>query len=115
MIVSNNTVSGEGRVGYIAQNGIQFGYGASGSATKNTVTGHAYTGVNNASSGGILVVGGDCYGGPLTTGIQITQNILTNNDVGVYLSNIEADCESAPADADEREGREQQDQQRRLH
>jgi hypothetical protein len=35
---------------------------------------------------------------PLTTGIQILQNILTNNDVGVYLSNIEADCATAPAD-----------------
>ncbi len=98
VIVSNNTVTGEGRIDYIAQNGIQFGNGASGSAMKNTVTGHAYTGFNNAASGGILVVGGACYGQPLTTGIQIAQNILTNNDVGVYLSNIDAGCESAPAD-----------------
>ena len=61
VIVSNNTVTGEGRIDYIAQNGIQFGNGASGSATKNTVTGHAYTGFNGAASGGILVVGGACY------------------------------------------------------
>jgi hypothetical protein len=40
---------------------------------KNTVTGHAYTGSYHASSGGILVVGGACYGGPLTTGMQIVQ------------------------------------------
>ena len=59
---------------------------------KNTVTGHAYTGDNGAASGGILVVGGACYHQPLTTGIQIVQNILTNNDVGVYLSNLEAGC-----------------------
>jgi len=97
VIVSNNTVLGVGRVDYIAQNGIQFSNGASGSATKNMVTGHAYTGFNNAASGGILVVGGECYSQPLTTGIQISQNILTNNDVGVYLSNIDAGCE-APAD-----------------
>ena len=87
-------------IGYalrIAQNGIQFGNGASGSAVKNTVTGHAYTGVNTAASGGILVVGGACYSQPLTTGIQIAQNILTNNDVGVYLSNLDDDC-LAPAD-----------------
>ena len=30
--------------------------------------------------------------------IQIAQNILTNNDVGVYLSNIDAGWASAPAD-----------------
>ena len=98
VVVSNNTVLGEGRVDYIAQNGIQFSNGASGSAMKNTVTGHAYTGFNNAASGGILVVGGACYGEALTTGIQISQNILTNNDVGVYLSNLEAGCATAPAD-----------------
>ena len=98
VVVSGNTVTGEGRVDYIAMNGIQFGYGSSGSAMKNTVTGHAYTGANNASSGGILVVGGDCYGGALTTGVQIVQNILRNNDVGVYLSNVAADCMSAPTD-----------------
>ncbi len=115
MIVSNNTVTGEGRVDYIAQNGIQFSNGASGSAMKNTVTGHAYTGFNGAASGGILVVGGACYGQPLTTGIQISQNILTNNDVGVYLSNIDADCAISTSRPDEREGREQHHQQRRVH
>ena len=97
VIVSGNKVTGEGRVAYIAQNGIQFSNGASGSAMKNTVTAHAYIGSNNAASGGILVVGGACYGQPLTTGIQIAQNTLTNNDVGVYLSNLDTDC-LAPAD-----------------
>jgi hypothetical protein len=56
------------------------------------VSGNAYSGTNNASSGGILVFGGACYGGPYTTGISITKNTLTNNDVGVFLSNVAAGC-----------------------
>ena len=91
-VVSNNIVTGEGPVDYIAQNGIQFGFGSSGSAMKNTVTGNAYSGTNDAASGGILVVGGDCYGGAITTGVQIVQNNLAGNDVGVWLSNLQADC-----------------------
>lgn len=97
-IVSNNIVDGLGPVGFIAQNGIQFGYGSSGSAMKNTVTGNQYTG-SSAVSGGILVVGGAGYGNcpdangnpcPYTTGIQIVQNKIANNDVGVFLTNLDA-------------------------
>ena len=96
--VKGNTVTGQGPVLYIAQNGIQLGYGASGQVQRNTVTGNAYSGTNFASSGGILVVGGDCYGGALTTGVQIDNNTLIGNDVGVYLSNLNAAC-AAPATA----------------
>src|ERR1700686_3880521 len=60
--ITDNVVTGQGRVTYIAQNGIQVGYGASASVMRNTVTGNACTGANNASSGGILVVGGPGYG-----------------------------------------------------
>lgn len=88
--VSGNTVTGLGRVNFIAQNGIQVGYGAIAQVQRNTVIGNAYTGTNCASSGGILVVGGDLYGGPFTVGTQITANILVNNDVGAYLSNLDA-------------------------
>ena len=95
-VVSNNIVHGLAPVNFIAQNGVQFGFGSSGSAMRNTVTGNQYTGSSTAS-GGILVVGGPGYrtcpdGGPClyTTGIQIVQNIVTNNDVGVWLSNIDA-------------------------
>src|SRR4029079_165400 len=59
--VQNNEVLGQGPVAYIAQNGIQFGYGSSGSAMKNTVSGHSYTG-SSTVSGGIIVVGGPGYG-----------------------------------------------------
>jgi len=92
--IANNTVTGQGPVNYIAQNGIQVGYGAEATVTENTVTGNAYTGANGASSGGILVVGGPCFGAglPYTTGLRITRNTLTTNDVGVFLFNGDANC-----------------------
>ncbi len=90
--VTNNTVTGEGPVNYIAQNGIQMGYGAKGAVTGNIVTGNAYTGAKQASSGGILVVGGPAFGPGLayTTGLTISKNTLTGNDVGVFLFNADA-------------------------
>jgi hypothetical protein len=94
--IQNNTVTGQGAVDYIAQNGIQLGYGAKGSVTGNTVTGNAYTGAGLTSSAGILVVGGPCFSLPLTTGLTISRNTLTNNDVGVWLFNANADCATAP-------------------
>jgi hypothetical protein len=93
-MIANNTVTGETAVDYIAQNGIQVGYGAQATVTENIVTGNAYSGPNNASSGGILVVGGACYGAglPYTVGLRITRNTLANNDVGVWLSNLDDKC-----------------------
>ncbi len=94
---SDNVVDGGGPVGYIARNGIQFGFGGSGSAKKNIVSGNSYTGAS-AVSGGILVVGGPGYGGDFCVGVQIVQNSVSGNDVGVYLSQYEADF-SAPLSA----------------
>jgi Right handed beta helix region len=90
--VSGNTVTGDGRVDWISQNGIQVGYGATAQVKSNVVSGNAYTGLNCASSGGVLVVGGAWFGTgvPLTTGTQITGNTLVNNDVGVFLYNADA-------------------------
>jgi hypothetical protein len=90
--IANNTVTGQGPVDYIAQNGIQVGYGAQATVTENTVTGNAYTGSGPASSGGIIVVGGAAFGAglPYTVDLKITKNTLTNNDVGVFLVNADA-------------------------
>jgi hypothetical protein len=94
--ITKNTVTGEAPVNYIAQNGIQVGYGAKATVTGNTVTGNAYTGANQASSAGILVVGGPVYNVcgsdgispcPYTVGLDISKNTLTGNDVGVWLFN----------------------------
>jgi hypothetical protein len=102
--VRDNRVYGLGPVNFIAQNGIQAGYGASVSIMKNTVTGHSYTG-GFWASGGIIVVGGPGYGtcpdgNPclLTVGTQIIQNNLSGNDVGVFLSNYSSSV-GAPSTA----------------
>ena len=90
--ISHNTVVGQGPVNFIAQNGIQIGFGAHADATANTVVGNSYTGDGLTASSGILVVGGDCYGGPLTVGSHVAGNIAVGNDVGVWFSNLDAAC-----------------------
>jgi hypothetical protein len=105
VVITDNIVSGQGRVDYIAQNGIEVGYGARASVRRNTVTGNAYTGTNNASSAGILVVGGPGYGTcpdgvscRYTVNARIMKNTLQDNDVGVWLSNLDGDAD-APSSA----------------
>lgn len=95
--VQDNTVTGLGPVGFIAQNGIQIGYGASASVMKNSVSENSYTGTSTVS-GGIIVVGGPGYGTcpdgnacAYTTNTKVVQNVVTNNDVGVFLTNLAAD------------------------
>jgi hypothetical protein len=100
--VTGNTVRGLGAVSFIAQNGIQVGYGANASVMRNDVDGNSYTGTSTVS-GGIVVVGGAGYGlcpdgnaCPYTTGTRIVQNTLTNNDVGLFLTNIDASGGAPP-------------------
>ena len=85
--IQNNNVTGSNGASWNV--GIQVGFGASASVTGNTVS-------DNLSyvSGGIVVVGGPgygtCTGGipcPYTLGTQIVGNTLTDNDIGVWLSN----------------------------
>lgn len=90
-IISENNVTGVGATPLIAQNGIQVGYGASASVMRNKVSNNSYSGTS-AASGGILVVGGSGYGADsYTVNTKINDNVLTNNDVGVYLSNLDTD------------------------
>lgn len=103
--VQDNTVTGLGPVGFIAQNGIQIGYGASASVMKNNVSENSYTGTSTVS-GGIIVVGGPGYGTcpdgnacAYTTNTKIVQNVVTNNDVGVFLTNLADADGSAPTTA----------------
>lgn len=104
--VSDNVVTGDGHVAFIAMNGIQIGYGASASVMRNTVSGNSYDGhADGSASGGVIVVGGPGYGVcpdgndcPYTVGVMVNGNILRNNDVGVYFTNLKADF-SAPDDA----------------
>jgi hypothetical protein len=90
--ISSNIVTGQGQVNYIAQNGIQVAYGASGSISNNYVSGNAYTGANDASSAGILVFGG--CGDPQVTNLHVDGNTLVNNDMGIYDANYDAGCDA---------------------
>jgi len=92
--INHNVVNGEGPVDYIAQNGIEVGFGATATVTHNTVTGNSYTGAGGASSGGILVVGGACFNRPASVGVRINHNTLRGNDVGVFLANLDSNCVS---------------------
>ena len=105
--VSGNTVVGSGHVDFIAQNGIQIGYGALAQVSQNTVVGNSYIGFpgDGSASGGIIVVGGPGYGVcpdgndcPYTVGTKVTNNVVIDNDVGIYLTNLAADY-SAPTTA----------------
>jgi hypothetical protein len=87
--VNHNTVIGQGPISYIAQNGIQIGFGAKANVSNNIVTGNSYTGAGLTASGGIIVVGGSCYGGALTIGTKIQKNIVVGNDIGIWLSNLD--------------------------
>src|SRR6266699_5881535 len=103
--ISDNTVTGDGHVTFTAMNGIQIGYGASASVMRNRVSGNSYIGFpgDGSASGGILVVGGPGYGSvatgdpcpdgndcPYTVNTKVNDNVLVNNDVGVYLTNLGA-------------------------
>ncbi|MGI9059420.1 MAG: hypothetical protein ACR2H5_12650 [Ktedonobacteraceae bacterium] len=93
--ITKSTVKGAGRntaLGNItAQNGIQISRGAVAMVESNFVADNSYTGTApNASSGGILVFGG--CGDPLSIGVEVEGNVLSNNDVGIYLTNYNAAC-----------------------
>jgi hypothetical protein len=96
--ISNVTVTGDGPTDQIAQNGIQISFGATGTVTGSVIGGNNYTGTGEASSTGVLVVGGGgatCgigKGSPLVKRASITGNTLTNNDIGVALFNVGPGC-----------------------
>lgn len=95
--ITHNTVLGQGPVNYIAQNGIELGLGANGEISDNYVSGNSYTGAGAAASGGILIFGGACYGDVYSVNIEIENNTAIGNDVGLYISQAQADCVTPPA------------------
>jgi len=103
-LVHSNTVSGLGPVIFIAQNGIQIGYGATADVKFNEVSGNQYSkSGGNTASGGILVLGGPGFGVcpdgvtcPYSSGSRIMKNVVANNDVGIWMQNIDASYNSPP-------------------
>jgi len=93
--IINNTITGSGPNSGIAQNGIEIGDGAHALIAGNTVKSHQYTGTDTNATG-ILIFGGPGQGGGVfaesptnyTGHVTVHNNILENNDVGVYLSNM---------------------------
>jgi len=87
--LTGNVLNGGGPVSHIARNGMQLSDGATGRVTGNQIAGHSYTGEDVAT--GILVAGGSFYNQALSRDGVIENNTLTNNDIGIYLSQLEAD------------------------
>jgi parallel beta-helix repeat protein len=75
--VSGSTVTGIGATSAIAQNGVQLGFGASGSITGTTITGNSYTGggTDNQATG-ILIFDS----GATTVG----HDTLSANDINIF-------------------------------
>ncbi|MCK5828195.1 right-handed parallel beta-helix repeat-containing protein, partial [Candidatus Bipolaricaulota bacterium] len=77
--VQGNTLTGngfEGETGWWADNGIQFGYGATGQIVGNTVTGHWSNSAWGAS--GIIIAS--------TSNVDIIQNLVADNELGIALA-----------------------------
>ena len=72
--VTGNAVIGIGATPVIAQNGIQIGYGATGSVTNNNVADDIYTGPYYGSSG-ILIYG--------SAGVTVTGNTVDSTQYGI--------------------------------
>lgn len=79
--VQDNTIAGVGLIPYIAQNGIQFGFGASGIAIKNNVSENYYGG-DYWSSTGILVYE--------ASNVKVVNNIVHDNQIGIDVEGIYA-------------------------
>lgn len=83
--VSGDTVTGLGPVPYIAQNGVEFASGATGSVTDSTIQGNSYTGlgsgrdyITETQSCGILLFGSN-------NNVQVLNNNVLDNDIGACI------------------------------
>ena len=77
-IVRNNIITGAGLTDKIAQNGIQFGWNATGVIEANIVSGHKYTNVASWWSCGILLY---LY----SNGTVVHYNTVADNNAGVFV------------------------------
>lgn len=69
--ILNNTVTGSGPIAYIAQNGIQVGFGATATVKGNTVSGNFYTPAPDVACGILLYQ---------ATGVKASSNTLFANE-----------------------------------
>jgi hypothetical protein len=83
---SSNTVFGQGPTTGAAENGIQFGFGAAGSANSNTVMDNVYS-PGTAAAAGILVFS--------SANISVASNTVGNSQLGI---SFDSDPTFGPAD-----------------
>ncbi|HUQ84247.1 MAG TPA: right-handed parallel beta-helix repeat-containing protein [Gemmatimonadaceae bacterium] len=69
-VITGNTVTGAGPINYIAQNGIQLGFGATATVSNNSASGNNYTGPDVAC--GLLLFEAD--------GVKSSKNTFANNE-----------------------------------
>ena len=102
LMVAGSAVTGSGPTSHIAQNGVQISRGATGMVRDTAISGNESTVVApTAVSTGVLVYGGCATNGvatPLSTGVHVVRDRLTNNDVGIDFVNLDAAC-TGPATA----------------
>lgn len=82
-----NTVVGQGPTNGAAQNGIQVGFGAKGSAHNNTIANMVWSGCADASScqavaTGVLVAESD--------GVQVSENRIVHTQLGIFIDGSDA-------------------------
>jgi nitrous oxidase accessory protein NosD len=75
--IESNRVVGLGPVDFIGQNGIQIGFGATGTVTRNAVSQNLFTQGTAASAGVLLLSAG--------TGVEVARNRIEDCDVGVSV------------------------------
>ena len=118
--VSGNSVSGRGPIDYVAQNGIQFGYGASGEVARNTVADHYYVGADWGAAGILLFESSEvtvqdntvfnsqtaiavetwCWYEPEASLNRIVKNSIVGADWGISIAAYEWAYSSCDAHAD---------------
>lgn len=77
VVVEHNEVDGFGPINFIAQNGIQLGFGAGGAVYNNEVTGNVYTPATFASSGILVYLAAE--------NTAVLDNEVSDSDVGIWL------------------------------
>lgn len=101
--VTGSTVTGDGPVNYIAQNGVQFSRGAAGSLTNNVITGNDFTPCNTPTVpygcgendvAGFLIWSD--IGDPATQNVVVKNNLFTLNQSALVIN---GDTQSAVSNA----------------
>jgi hypothetical protein len=83
--ITNNIVTGNGAIDYIAQNGIQMGYEATGHITGNQVSNFVYS-PGTYGAAGILLYGMDA--GQYSALPEVVGNTVTNAQYGIALAEV---------------------------